>query len=91
MDYQKCTQTAFGAKGLIRHIEETVQKPMFFSKVGDRLVKKDGNESTENEIEKLEKKIDNYNQKEYWARYVIQSTVSVCLGLQIKAKTAAEM
>ena len=59
--------------------------------VADKLVKSDGSAPTEEEIDELEKKIDDYEQKEYQARYVIQSTVSARINLQIKGKTAAEM
>jgi hypothetical protein len=90
-DYQERTRTALRAKGLIRHIDGTAREPVFFTKVADKLIKSDGNPPTEVEIEDLEKKIDNYNQKEYQAHYVIQSTVSAHLNLQIKGKTTAEM
>src|ERR1700731_3754385 len=54
-------------------------------------MKKAGIEVTDDEIEEKEKKLDEYEQKEYGAQHIMLTTVSPRLATLIKSKTASEM
>src|ERR1700731_4881446 len=54
-------------------------------------MKKPGVEVTDDELEEKEKKLDEYEQKEYGAQHVMLTTVSPRLATLIKSKTTSEM
>jgi hypothetical protein len=54
-------------------------------------VTKPGTPATDNEIDAKERRMEDYEQKEYLAQHVMLSTVSPHLTGVIKGKTACEM
>jgi hypothetical protein len=80
-----------GSRGLIRHVEGTARRPKEFDIENGQPVTYPGIPATEDEIEAKERKLDDFDQREYMARHVILSTVSPRLASLIKSKTAAEM
>src|ERR1700730_6516228 len=90
-DYQSKARTAMGARGLIRHVDGTARKPDPYPEVNGVPMKKAGVEATDDELEEKEKKLDEYEQKEYGAQHVMLTTVSPRLATLIKSKTASEM
>src|ERR1700719_1235631 len=90
-DYQSKARTAMGARGLIRHVDGTARKPIAYPEVNGVPMKKPGVEATDDELEEKEKKLDEYEQKEYGAQHVMLTTVSPRLATLIKSKTASEM
>ena len=90
-DYQSKARTAMGARGLIRHVNGTARKPVPYPEINSVPMKKPGVEATDDELEEKEKKLDEYEQKEYGAQHVMLTTVSPRLATLIKSKTASEM
>jgi hypothetical protein len=91
VDYESKIRTALGSKGLIKHIEGTAIKPLPLLIESGVPVSKPGTPATESEIESREKRIDEFEQREYMSQHVIQSTVSPRLGALIRSKTPADM
>ena len=91
VDYEDKIRTAMGAKGLIRHVEGTAQAPQPYALENGVQVTKPGTPATDDEIEAKEKKLDEFEQKQYMARHFIQSTISPRLASLVKTKTAKEM
>jgi hypothetical protein len=91
IDYESKVRTAMGSRGLIRHVEGTARRPVEFAVENDVPVSSPGTPATEEEIETKEKKLDEFDQKEYTARHIILTSVSPRLATQLKAKTAKEM
>jgi hypothetical protein len=91
VDYESKARTALGSKGLIRHIEGSAIKPVPLAIETGVPVSKPGVPATESEIEARERKIDEYDQREYMAQHVIQSTVSPRLAALIRSKSAFVM
>src|SRR3984893_5067785 len=90
-DYQSKARTAMGTRGLIRHVDGTARKPIAYPEVNGVLMKKLGVEATDDELEEKEKRLDEYEQKEYGAQHVMLTTVSPRLATLIKSKPANEM
>jgi hypothetical protein len=91
VDYEAKAKTALGSKGLLRHVEGTAVAPVPFALEAGALVSRPGVLATEDEIEARKKKINDFEQKEYMARHIIQSTVSPHVAALIRLKTASEM
>src|ERR1700730_8205025 len=90
-DYQSKARTAMGARGLIRHVDGTARKPVPYPELNGVPMKKPGVEATDDELEEKEKRLDEYEQKEYGVQHVMLTTVSPRLATLIKSKLANEM
>src|ERR1700731_3515913 len=82
-------KTAMGAKGLIRHIEGTVRRPLPFDVENGQPVTEPGKPATRLEIQELECTMDEYEQKEYAARHIMLTTVLPRLSTMLQANTSA--
>jgi hypothetical protein len=82
-----------GLKGLWRHIEGKAVVPMAYTVVEGIPIISDGKTpATEEQIEAQEKRIIDYEKREYLAQHIILSTTSTWLGAKIKdLKSAKEM
>src|ERR1700731_253216 len=74
-DYQSKARTAMGARGLIRHVNGTVRKPVPYPEVNRVLMKKPGLEATDNDLDEKEKRLDKFEQKEYGAQHVMLTMI----------------
>src|ERR1700726_4200525 len=90
-DYQSKARTAMGARGLIRHVDGTARKPVAYPEVNRGPMKKPGVEATDDDLEEKEKRLDEYEQKEYGAQHVMLTTISPCLAMLIKSMSTSEM
>jgi hypothetical protein len=70
-DYQSKARTAMGARGLIRHVDGTARKPLPYPEVNGVPMKKPGLEASDEDLEEKEKRLDEYEQKEYGAQHVM--------------------
>src|ERR1700719_4155706 len=68
-DYQSKDRTAMGARGLIRHVDGTVRKLVAYPLVDGILMKAPGTKATDEDLEEKEKKLDDYEQKDYSAQH----------------------
>jgi len=92
VDYEIKARTAMGSKGLSRHLAGTVIKPKPFEIDNGVIMFEKNKPATDEQIDAKEKRLDEYEQKEYLARHIILTTVSPRLVASIKSKdTAAEM
>ena len=90
-DYQSKARTAMGARGLIRHVDGTARKPIAYPEVNGVPMKKPGVEATDDDLEEKEKRLDEYEQKEYGAQHVMLTTISPRLATLIKSMSASDM
>jgi hypothetical protein len=60
VDYEVRTRNALGGKGLIRHVEGTVRRPLPFAQENGVPVTRPGFPATYDEIEEKEKKLEEY-------------------------------
>src|ERR1700731_2198789 len=90
-DYQSKARTAMGARGLIRHVDGTARKPLPYPEVNGVPMKKPGLEASDEDLEEKEKRLDEYEQKEYGAQHVMLTTVSPRLATLLKSMSASEM
>jgi hypothetical protein len=91
IDYESKTRTAMGSRGLIRHVEGTARRLTEFAIKAGVPVSKPGTPATDEEIEAKERKLDEFDQKEYTARHIILTSVSPRLATLVKSKTAKQM
>src|ERR1700738_4272525 len=92
IDYESKARTAMGGKGLIRHMDGTARKPNPYPLLKSGEPTADGiNPATDEQIDAKEKRLDEFEQKEYMARNVLLTTTSPRLCAKIRDKTAAEM
>ena len=91
VDYEVKAKMALGLKGLHRHIEGTTMAPIPFALENDIPMSRPGIPATKDKIEMKEKKINDYEQKEYLAQHIVQSTVSPHVAALIHSKTASKM
>src|SRR3984893_940559 len=90
-DYQSKARTAMGARGLIRHVDGTARKPVAYPEVNVVPMKEPGVEATDDDLEENEKRLDEYEQKEYGGQHVMLTTVSPRLATLIKSMSASDM
>src|ERR1700719_4233718 len=90
-DYQSKARTAMGARGLIRHVDGTARKPIAYPEVNGVPMKKPGVEATDDDLDEKEKRLDEFEQKEYGAQHVMLTTISARLVTLVKSMTASEM
>src|SRR6266536_611198 len=94
VDYKEKVRSAMGSKGVIRHVDGTARAPMPYKEVDGIPVideKSPPTPATDEQIEAKEKRLKEYEQKEYTARHILLTTVSKCLAAKLRGKTAHEM
>jgi hypothetical protein len=92
VDYATKARTAMGSKGLIRHIEGTARKPTPYAEVNGALMVDATTPATDDQIDAKERRLDEYEQKEYLARHIIITSISPRLLTSVKElKTSALM
>ena len=90
-DYAPRLQKAMGARGLWRHVEGKATVPKPYELVNGIQVLQDGKtKATEDQIERKEMKLMEFERQEYFAQHIILSTTSTCLGAKIKDLTTAK-
>src|ERR1700678_1226379 len=90
-DYYPRIQNAMGAKGLWRHVLGTAIAPMpYVIRKGAPMLADGTTPATEDQIEAKESKIIEFEKKEYFARHILLSTTSTCLGARVKNLKTAE-
>src|ERR1700726_4354824 len=75
-DYESKARTAMGAKGLIRHCDGSAQKPVTYPEVNGIPMKTPGVKATDEDLEEKERKLDEYEQKQYGVQHILLTTVS---------------
>src|SRR3984893_12644308 len=90
-DYQSKARTAMGARGLIRHVDGTARKPLPYPEVNGVPMKKPGLEASDEDLEVIEKRVDEYEQKEHGSQHVMLTTVSPRLATLLKSMSTGEM
>jgi hypothetical protein len=92
-DYYLRIQNAMGGKGLWRHFLGTATAPVpYVIGKGIPMLADGTTPATEDQIKAKESKIIEFEKREYFARHILLSTTSTCLGAKIKdLKTAEEM
>jgi gag-polypeptide of LTR copia-type len=91
VDYKSKVENALGAKGVIRHIEGTAVMYKPYEQESGVYVTSPGVVATDEQIEAREKKIDEYNQREYMAKHILLSSVSQRVASLIRDRSAAGM
>jgi hypothetical protein len=91
VDYKIKAQMAMGARGLIRHVDGTAIKPKAFELESGVPVTKPGKLATDEEIDAKERRLDEFEQKEYMAWHIMLSTVSPHLVGMVNGKTSSQM
>ena len=90
-DYLPRLQNVMGAKGLWRHAEGTATAPVPFAVTNGIPMLSDGKTAaTEDQIDAKESKIIDFKKREYLARHILLSTMSIRLGTKIKGLATAE-
>jgi hypothetical protein len=91
IDYKTKALIAMGSWGLMGHVEGRAQKPKQYAMVDDQAVLADGKTAvTEDQVESREKRIDDFETKEYLARHIIINSVSLRLAQNISKLTSAK-
>ncbi|KAG1831651.1 hypothetical protein DFJ58DRAFT_634162, partial [Suillus subalutaceus] len=92
--YKERTLMALGARGLMRYTEGRATKPLPFAVDASTkaLTKADGTVPTQAEIDELDKKIDEYYQKDSLVKQQVFSTITDRLLLRVQnLKDASEI
>jgi hypothetical protein len=79
VDYDIKACTAMGSKGLIRHIQGTVRKPIPFAEVNKVLMFDGTTPTTDDQIDVKQRQLKEYDQKEYLAWHILLTSISPCL------------
>jgi hypothetical protein len=88
--YKERAQTVIRARGLMRYLDGRAKEPIPFEiDSSGKSIKPDKSQATESEIEDLDKKIDEYQQKDSLAKQHIFSMVSDRLLLRIQKLNSA--
>jgi len=83
--YKQRATTVIGARGLMWYLDGCIMKPVpYKTDSSGKTVKPDGSTAMETKIEELEKKIDEYYQKDSLVKQHIFSTISDWLLLQVQ-------
>ncbi|KAJ8586558.1 hypothetical protein M405DRAFT_743377, partial [Rhizopogon salebrosus TDB-379] len=83
--YKQRAMTAIGARGLMRYLDGRITKPVpFKTDSSGKVVKPDGTAPSTTEIEELEKKIDEYYQKDSLVKQHVFSMISDRLLLRVQ-------
>jgi hypothetical protein len=91
VDYEMKAKTAMGVKGLIRHVDGMAVRPKAFALESNVPVSKPKTPAIDDEIDAKERRMEDYEQKEYLAQHVMLLMLSPRLTGIIKGKTACEM
>jgi len=91
-DYEPRARRAMGSKGLVAHLEGRAKQPVPYVQVNDVLMVSTNPDvpATEDQIEAREKKITEYEQKEYLAQHLILSSTSPRLSQKVLQMTTAK-
>ena len=91
-DYEPRVKNALGAKGLWKHAEGRARQPVPLVAVNSVLMARGSTTTpaTEDEIEAAEKKVDDYEKNEAYAKHIILSSTSPRLLLKIKNELTAQ-
>jgi hypothetical protein len=92
--YKEQMLTAIGARGLMWYADGCAVRPSLFKvhKKTKKLVKDDGTEPTEAEVEALDKKLDEFYQKDSLVKQQVFSTITDRLLLHVqKLKVASQI
>jgi hypothetical protein len=85
VDYKSKALLGIGLRGLMAHIKGCAVRPKPYATVSGVVVLADGKtEASEDQIETREKRIDDFETKEYLARHIMVNSVSMRLAQQIK-------
>ena len=88
VDYKAKALLAMGAKGLTGHIMGTVTKPKPYPLANGIAVLADGKSpATEEQIEAREKRIEDFETKQYLACHIMVNTVPIRLAQEIQDET----
>ena len=92
MDYELRVKNALGAKGLWKHADGRARQPVPLTDVNGVLMALGSTTkpATEEEVESVEKKMDNYEKNEAYAKHIILSSTSPHLSLKIKNELTAK-
>src|SRR5204862_8180918 len=91
VDYKNKALIAMGSRGLMRHIKGQAQKPAEYKIESGKAVLEDGKtNATEEQIEARQKRIEDFEVKEYLARHIIINSVSTRLAQIIGDLTSAK-
>jgi hypothetical protein len=92
VDYESKAQMAMGSKYLIRHVDGTTRQLTPYITLNRILMSDPSTVATKDKIDAKEKKLDEYEQKEYMACHVILGTILICLSSTVKSlKSMKEM
>ena len=89
VDYEVKARTAMGSKGLSRHLAGTAIQPKPFDVENGVIMFEKGKPATDEQIEAKEKRLDEYEQKEYLARHIILTSISPRLFATVKGMDSA--
>ena len=91
IDYKTKVLIAMGSRGLMGHVEGKAKKPAPYAIVNGVPVVADGKTAaTEEQLEAREKRIDDFETKEYLARHIVINSVSITLAQNIGRLTSAK-
>jgi hypothetical protein len=92
-DYEPRVKNALGAKGLWKHAEGRARQPVPLVVVNGVLMARGSTTTaaTEDEIDTAEKKMDDYEKNEAYAKHIILSSTSPCLSSKIKNEFTAKI
>ena len=90
-DYESKARTAMGVKGLIRHCDGSARKPVAYPEVNGIPMKTPGVKATDEDLEEKERKLDEYEQKQYGGQHILLTTVSPRLATIVKSMSPTEM
>ena len=91
VDYKTKLMIAMGSRGLMGHIEGQALRPSPYMVVNDVAMLADGKTpATEEQIETREKRIEDFDMREYLARHVIINSVSMRLAQKIGQLTSSK-
>jgi hypothetical protein len=89
-DYEPRARRAMGSKGLVAHLEGRVNPPTPFGITNGIPMFAVNMPATEDQLEAKEKKIQDFEQKEYLAQYFILSSTSPRLSQKLLNLTTAK-
>src|SRR3984957_18516231 len=90
-DYKVKVESALGARGLLKFVNGTAHTPRGLKIISGVAVNTAGDPATDEEIEAAEKRQEEFDQKEYMARHLLQASIPPRLLSEVRTKTAAEM
>ena len=74
-DYKVKVESALGARGLLKFVNGTAHTPRGLKIISGVAVNTAGDPATDEEIEAAEKRQEEFDQKEYMARHLLQASI----------------